>query len=124
MRALLALSVVALLSAPSLAQEASPEGTWRDDFGTTLQFSFCGDGTQLCAVLIDVQGKSRTPANLAYVNQQVAQANLTGQNEWQGAVVIGGTKAAGTITQVSTNTLEIQGCKFGLLCQTIEFDRV
>lgn len=29
-----------------------PNGTWRDSFGTTLEFSLCGEGTQLCATLL------------------------------------------------------------------------
>jgi hypothetical protein len=124
MRAFFALSFFVLFSASSLAQEATPEGVWRDEYGTTLKISLCGDGTQLCAVLVDVQGKSRTDANLAYVNQQVVQAAMTAPNEWQGTVVFDGSEAHGTITQVTADTIEIEGCRAAILCQTLAFNRV
>lgn len=124
MRALLALSVFALLSTAVPAQAASPEGDWRDSFGTTLRISLCGDGTQLCGVLLDIQGESRTEENLVYVNQQVMQANPTGPNQWQGSVVFNGSKATSTITQVAPDVIEIEGCKALILCQTLAFERV
>jgi hypothetical protein len=124
MRALFALSFFFLFSAVSLAQEATPEGVWRDEYGTTLKISLCGDGTQLCAVLLDVQGESRTEANLAYVNQQVLQADMTAPNKWQGTVVFDGKEAHSTITQVAADTIEIEGCRAAILCQTLAFNRV
>jgi hypothetical protein len=134
MRALLILPILVLCSAGVNAQEAAvvepasqavtPAGEWRDDFGTTLQLSLCGDGTQLCGVLLDVQGESRTDKNLAFVNQQIMQADMTAPNKWQGQVVYNGGKAASTITQVAADTIEIQGCQFAVLCQTIPFYRL
>ena len=50
---------------------------FQDKYGTILEFSICGDGTQLCAVLIDIQGDARSEATLAQVNQQVLQADMT-----------------------------------------------
>jgi hypothetical protein len=123
-RALLALSFFVLFSATSLAQEATPEGVWRDAYGTTLKISLCGDGTQLCAELVDVQGKSRTQANLAYVNQQVLQADMTAPNKWQGTVIFDGNKAVSTVTQVAPSMIEIEGCRAAILCQTLAFNRV
>lgn len=124
MRALFAVSFFVLFSATSFAQEATPEGTWRDEHGTTLQLKLCGDGTQLCAVLIDVRGKSRTEANLAYVNQQVMQAELTAPNQWKGKVIFDGSEAVSTVTQVAPDTIEIEGCRAAILCQTLAFNRV
>ena len=124
MRFLLAIPLLAALSAPAFAQEINPEGTWRDKFGTVVDFSYCGDGTQLCAVLRDVQGKSRTEANLAYVNQQVIQADRTAANKWQGTVIFDGSKASGTVTQVAADTIEVQGCRAGIFCQTLAFNRL
>jgi hypothetical protein len=124
MRAVLALSTLALLSTATLAQEASPSGTWRDSFGTVLNFSDCGDGTQLCAVLVDVQGKSRTEGNLAFVGKQIMQADKTAGNQWQGSVMFDGSEAASTITQVAADTIEIQGCRAVILCQTLSFNRI
>jgi uncharacterized protein (DUF2147 family) len=124
MRALLVLSTLALLTAGAVAQEPDLEGDWRDEFGTVLRLSHCGDGTQLCGVLIDIQGESRTEANLAYVNQQVMQADQTGSHEWQGAVIFEGNEAKATITHVAPDTIEITGCRVVILCETLAFHRV
>jgi uncharacterized protein (DUF2147 family) len=124
MRTFLAFTALALLSAGAIAQEATSEGNWRDDFGTILSISFCGDGTQLCGVLVDVQGESRTEENLAFVNQQVLQADPTTPNEWQGSVIFGGNEATATITQVAPDTIEIQGCRVVVLCETLAFHRM
>lgn len=124
MRAALAFSIFALLSNSVIAQDVSPDGTWRDEFGTTIEFSLCGEGTQLCAVLVDVQGESRTEANLAFLNQQIMQADQTAANEWKGTVQFDGSEAQGTVTQVAADTIEIQGCQAAVLCQTLSFTRV
>lgn len=124
MRALIALSVFALLATGAPAHAASPEGEWRDSFGTTLRISLCGDGTQLCGVLLDIQGESRTEENLTYVNQQIMQADPTGPDQWQGSVVFNGSAANSTITQVAPDTIEIEGCKALILCQTLAFHRM
>ena len=111
---------------PSFAQESSaanPSGVFRDSYGTTFTFSLCGDGADLCGVLNDVQGRSRTEDNLAYVGEQVMQAEKAGPNEWQGTVIFDGRQASATVTQTGPNTVEIQGCR-GIFCQTLEFDRV
>jgi|SRR5690606_25119827 len=124
MRALLAFSAVVLFSAGSFAQDATPEGDWVDEYGTMLRISLCGEeDTQLCVVLLDVQGESRTPANLAYVNQQIMQGDMTGPGEWQGTVVFEGSEARGTLTQVAPDTIEIQGCR-AILCDTLAFQRL
>lgn len=135
MRTLLALAVFALLSTGAIAQQAvattessvpnaSPDGDWRDEFGTTLRLSLCGDGTQLCAVLLDVQGESRTADNLAYLNRQIMQAEMTAPDTWQGQVMFGGSQADSKITQVAPDTIEIQGCRAAILCQTLAFSRL
>ena len=124
MRAIVAFSVFALFSASAHGQEATPDGTWRDEFGSTIQFSLCGDGTQLCAVLVDVQGKSRTEGNIAFLNKQIMQADQTAENEWKGTVMFDGGEAESTITQVAANTIEIQGCRAVVLCQTLSFARL
>ncbi|WP_156458232.1 hypothetical protein [Devosia epidermidihirudinis] len=124
MRSMLALTALAFLSTVSMAQETGPAGTWRDSFGTTMKFSMCGDGTQLCATLLEVQGKSRTPSNLAFVNKQIMQAKAAGANKWKGTVTFDGAKADSTITQVSADQVNIQGCRLMILCQTLSFNRV
>lgn len=125
MRALLALCATLLLSVSAFAQDATPEGEWQDEAGTIVSIALCGDdGTQLCVVLVDLQGASRTEANLAYVNQQIMQGDMTGPNEWQGSVMFEGSEAQGTLTQVAPDTIEIQGCRAGIFCQTLAFERI
>jgi uncharacterized protein (DUF2147 family) len=124
MRALFAPFAFVLLSSSVLAQEATPDGTWRDAFGTTLQFSLCGEGSQLCATLVEVQGESRTAGNLAFVNKQIMQADQTAANEWKGTVMFDGSEAESTITQVAADTIEIEGCRVVVLCQTLSFSRL
>ena len=111
---------------PTFAQEATradPSGVFKDSYGTTFTFSLCGEGTDLCGVLNDVQGRSRTEENLQYVGQQVMQADLTAPNKWKGTVIFDGSRASATITQTGPDTVAIQGCR-GIFCQTLEFERV
>ena len=94
----LGLLFVAAAMLPSRAQEAPaaespaaqtaaqaevtvPSGTFVDEFGTSFDFSPCGDaGTDLCAVLTNLQGESATEENLAFVGKQVIQAAQTAPN--------------------------------------------
>lgn len=124
MRTLLTLMMTSALVTGAFAQSASPEGTWVDDWGTTLEISYCGDdGAQVCAVLLDVQGESRTEANLAYVNQQIMQATMVAEHQWKGTVIFEGSEAEGTMTQTGPDTIEIQGCRVLILCETLAFQR-
>ncbi|MBJ3785653.1 hypothetical protein [Devosia sediminis] len=114
----------ALLSAiamPAFAQEANINGTWVDAEGTSFTFKLCGDGTDLCGVLNDIQGASRTPENLAYVNQEVVQAEQTAPGKWEGTINYGGSAAGAKVTLVAENAIEITGCQLGILCQSITF---
>ena len=110
---------------PTVAQEAaSPDGKFVDSFGTSFEFSLCGEtGTDLCAVLTNLEGQSATEENLAFVGQQVMQAQQTGPNEWKGALVAGAISAEATITQTGPDTVEIQGCRAVILCQTLAYSR-
>tara|TARA_R110002020_G_scaffold32777_6_gene100422 strand:+ start:2422 stop:2814 length:393 start_codon:yes stop_codon:yes gene_type:complete len=105
------------------AQEALPTGTFVDQWGTSFEFQACGDGTTLCATLTNLEGDSATEENLAFVGQQVIEAEQTAENEWKGALVAGGMSAEATITQVSADTVEIQGCRAAVLCQTLSYTR-
>lgn len=124
MRMLLALLSFVLLSAASLAQDPSIEGDWIDKWGTSFRMSLCGDdGTDLCVVMTDLQGESRTEENLAYLNAEVLQGKLIAPNQWQGTMLLGGGEAVGTVTQTGPDTVDIQGCR-GILCDSIEYYRV
>ena len=116
----------AAAAVPSLAQDAaaSPDGLFVDSFGTSFEFSLCGEsGTDLCGVLTNLEGASATPENLAFVGKLVMQAEQTGPNEWKGALSAGGISADATVTQVGANTIEIQGCRAAILCQTLPYNR-
>lgn len=120
----IAIASVALgmLVAPALAQNvASPEGTWVDAEGTSFTFKLCGDGTALCGVLNDIQGASRTPENLAFVNSQVVQAEQTAPGKWEGTINYGGRQAGAKVTLVAADAIKITGCQLGILCQSITF---
>jgi uncharacterized protein (DUF2147 family) len=104
----------------ALAQSATPQGTWRDGYGTIFEISFCGNGTDLCAILKDVQGGARTDKNLAYVDKQVLRASQTAQNEWQGTVIYNGSEAQATVALDGADKLSIKGCR-GIFCDTLVF---
>jgi uncharacterized protein (DUF2147 family) len=104
------------------ADSTSPAGTWRDVFGTTFAISLCGPGTDLCAVLKDVRGRSRTSANLAYVNRRVLRAHQTAQNQWQGTLIYNGSEAQATVTLITADTMSIKGCR-GIFCGVLVFRR-
>jgi len=106
------------------AQEVVPSGTYVDEYGTSFEFQPCGEtGTTLCATLTNLEGRSATEQNLAFVGQQVMQAEQIAPNEWKGELVAGGMSAAATITLVSDQTVEIQGCRAAILCQTLAYNK-
>ena len=120
-----ALVIAALTSTSALAREATLEGEWRDAYGTTLEISYCnGDETRLCAVLRDIQGESRTEANLEYVDEQILQVEMTADNRWRGTIIFEGTATEGTVTQVAPDVIEIEGCRLLILCEKLAFERV
>lgn len=123
-KTILAIGMLCAATLPGLAAAELPSGQFRDEYGTTFSFSPCGDGTDLCGVLLDIQGKSRTAENLAYLNQQVMRADQVAANQWKGTLTLNGSQASATVTQVDPDTVEIQGCRGGLLCQTLVFNKV
>jgi uncharacterized protein (DUF2147 family) len=120
----LAIGVLCAATAiPVFAASGSPAGTFVDSYGTSFQFSLCGDGTALCGVLTNLEGESATEENLAFVGKQVMQAEQVGPNEWKGALEAGGISAEATVTMTGPDTIDIQGCRAGILCQTLTYNR-
>lgn len=106
------------------AQITDPSGKFVDEFGSSFEFSLCGDTrTDLCAVLSNLEGKSATEENLVFVGQQVIQAVQIAPNQWKGAMAAGGMSADATITQTGPDTIEVQGCRVAVLCQTLAYKR-
>lgn len=118
-----AAALLAALAAPALAQDMDPNGTWVDRWGTSFTFELCGDGTQLCGVLNDIQGDSRTEENLQFVNQQVVQGDMVGPNKWQGAIALNGGNATATVEMTAPDTLKITGCQAVIFCSSIDYQR-
>lgn len=119
-------ALCAAIVIPSFAQDAaaSPDGLFVDSYGTSFEFSLCGDtGTDLCGVLTNLEGESATEENLAFVGKQVMQATQSGPNEWKGALTAGGISAEATVTMTSADTIDIQGCRAAILCQTLTYSR-
>lgn len=100
-----------------------PSGKFVDEYGSSFDFSLCGDsGTDLCGTLTNLEGKSATPENLAFVGKQVMQATQSAPNQWKGSIEAGGISADATITQTGPDTIEIEGCR-AILCQTLAYNR-
>lgn len=107
-----------------VAAPVGPVGTFVDEFGTSFTFSLCGeDGTALCGVLNTLEGESATEENLAFVGKQVMQAEASGPNQWKGEISAGGMSAGATITQTGPDTIDIEGCRAAVLCQTLTYTR-
>ncbi len=119
-------ALCAAAALPAFAQDSAalPNGTFVDSYGTSFEFSLCGEtGTDLCGVLTNLEGDSATPENLAFVGKMVMQAEQVAPNEWKGALAAGGMSAEATVTQVDADTIEIQGCRAAILCQTLPYSR-
>lgn len=118
-----AAGLVLALAVPAIAQSGTPDGVWKDRWGTTFTFKMCGDGTQLCGTLNDIQGDSRTPENLKFVNQEVVRGTKTGDNKWEGNIALNGGKAKAIVELTGPDTLKITGCQGGILCSSIDYKR-
>lgn len=112
-------------AAPTFAESTAfnPKGTFVDQYGTSFTFSLCGTGGDLCGTLDVLKGKSATPENLAHVGKQVMETAPNGPNSWKGKISAGNLSADVTVTQTSANTINIQGCRMAILCQTITYTR-
>ncbi|UYN98876.1 MAG: hypothetical protein KIT02_13175 [Devosia sp.] len=120
----IASAAVLALAAPGFAQQAaSPDGVWQDRWGTTFTFELCGDGTQLCGTLNDIQGDSRTEENLAFVDQEVVRGTKTGPAKWEGNIALNGGNAKAIVELTGPETLKITGCQ-GIFCNSIDYQKV
>lgn len=120
---LAATALAAFFVAPAFAQDLDPNGTWVDRWGTSFTFEMCGDGTQLCGVLNDIQGDSRTEENLAFVGQEVVQGTQVGPNKWEGTIALNGGNAKAIVEMTGPDTLKITGCQAAIFCSSIDYQR-
>jgi len=116
-------ALCAATAIPVFAAAPSPNGLFVDSYGTSFEFSLCGDGTDLCGILVNLEGESATEENLAFVGRQVMQAEQVAPNQWKGELAAGGISAEATVTMTSPDTIDIQGCRAGIFCQTLTYTR-
>ena len=123
-RILLALGLVAGLSAPALAETISPVGTWTTTTGESrYDITLCGDGTQLCAELVWLRKDARSDESEAYLGTYlVEEAELVAENTWRGDVHIFDTTLGGTITMVNRRTINLEGC-YLVFCRSFTLKR-
>jgi hypothetical protein len=127
-RLTLSIGFLAAAGLPSLAQSATPifdpSGNFVDAYGTSFRLAWCGgDQTDLCGVLTTLRGHAATAENLAFVGKQVMHATRSAENQWHGSLRAGDVNADATVTMVDRDTMEIQGCRAAVLCETLTYKR-
>jgi len=121
-KSVLVLGAMALLAQPALA---SPEGTWEIEMrDSRYSVELCGDGTQLCGTLIWLGNGADNATNLPYLNTLlIDHAVPVKANQWKGDLHLFGQTAAGTITQVSEDEIQLKGCVALVICKTYRMFR-
>jgi uncharacterized protein (DUF2147 family) len=123
--AALALFALAGLAAPAtgLAQALSPVGQWELANGDSrYRVSFC-EGRKLCAKLVWLHPRLRTPENIGLLNTYILRGAEPAQDRvWSGEVTFEGRSYQGTVTLVSGQTIRVNACS-GLLCQSFELHK-
>jgi uncharacterized protein (DUF2147 family) len=106
--------------AAGLAQSLSPIGQWELANGDSrYRVSYCG-GKKLCAKLVWLHPRLRTPENAALLNTYILRgAEPADERVWNGEVTFEGKTYRGTVTLVSDRTIRVSACS-GLLCQSFE----
>lgn len=122
LRGAVALAALAIVPA---ALAASPVGTWEIEMrDSRYRVELCGDGTQLCGTLIWLGNGADNATNLPYLNTLlIDHARAVGPNQWKGDLHLFGQSAGGTITQVSDDEIELQGCVALVICKTYRLHR-
>ena len=121
-KSVLVLGAMALLAQPALA---SPEGVWEIEMrDSRYSVELCGDGTQLCGTLIWLGNGADNATNLPYLNTLlIDHARPARANQWNGDLHLFGQTAAGTITQVSADEIQLKGCVALVICKTYRMFR-
>jgi uncharacterized protein (DUF2147 family) len=104
--------------------EMSPEGVWAlPNQKSRYEFSYCGDGTQLCAEVVWMApGKDRPKYESEMGKTIIDRAKRKGASTWVGKIRIKDQEADGTIKQVAPDKLHIKACQYFVVCA--EFDLV
>ncbi len=123
------LAFYAAMNSEALAGAEDAFGTWRDnEKGSIVKVYSCGGG--LCAQIVktkDAGAKDVNNPNPALRNRPIAGlvimsgARKTGENKWQGTIYNreDGQRYSGSLTVVSKNQLQLEGCVAGgLFCKS------
>lgn len=105
---------------------ASPVGLWElETRDTRFQLELCGDGTQLCGMLVWLSDADYNEQYLQYLNTPMAdRIDQSGPNRWKGAMRLFGQNITGTITQRSDDVMTLQGCAFLVVCKSYQMFRI
>jgi len=125
-RILVAAAMTLGLSAPSLAAEIDPLGLWELKSGDSrFDFSYCGDGTRLCAKVVWLNDyQMTTPARKQLGTTALDQAVHVGANTWKGPMTYDGHTATATLSFTSPNDLTVSGCFLAVFCRSYELKKV
>jgi uncharacterized protein (DUF2147 family) len=104
----------------SYAQSASPVGQWELANGDSrYRVSYC-EGDRLCAKLVWLHPRLRTPENKALINTYIVRGAVPAEERvWSGEVTFEGRSYRGTVTLLSDRTIRVNACS-GFLCQSFE----
>lgn len=105
---------------------AAPNGVWElDSRDTRFQLELCGDGTQLCGMLVWLSDVDYNEQYKPYLNTPVANGlTQAGPNRWKGGMTLFGRSITGTITQHSEDAMSLTGCAFLVVCKTYQMFRI
>lgn len=120
------LAVAALLGSQAVAASLhSPSGTWITNGGESkYKLTLCGDGDDLCGILVWLRPDARNEATEKYLNKMLLNAApRVASQKWRGQVSVAGRNFNGSITLLDANNIHIRGCE-GALCQGIDLIRV
>lgn len=122
--------VIAALSLSTIvashaAQLKTPEGLWELQFRDShFEVELC-DGDKLCATLVWLSEGSSTPDKTVYLNKPlIDRATRVADRSWRGQFNLFGQTAKGKVTQISDDVIDLQGCIYGVLCQTYKLYRI
>jgi len=104
----------------------TPEGNWQAEDGDSRYLvTFCGDGTQLCALLTWINPNKINDRNQQYIDKYVIyQAKRTRPAEWRGDINIYGTIVGGSLKLLGSNVVKVTGCAYWLFCQSFLLKRI
>ncbi|RUT34992.1 DUF2147 domain-containing protein [Arsenicitalea aurantiaca] len=124
-RVAVAMLAVLAMAGGAMAETLDPRGTWESASGESrYEVSLCGDGTALCARLVWLRENEMTPKNIPYLGSYLVEAaRRVGPSEWRGEVQVFGETLGGTLRQISTDRMELRGCKF-IFCKSFMLNRM